>query len=236
MELGGEIVMAESRSYMLKLRGSDGAVLWIDGKKVISNDGQHDVTESEAEFYMEAGPHKIEIKYFKADPNKYKELTLWWLDPAKKEFEYVPKELFRVENKKVRQAAKGVFTVSAYDLKLIGVSLDQLHPSLSKFSLHKKNFRPMVGGMDFMSDGSLIVSTWDSLGAVYKIKNAISLDTNKIEVKRIAWGLAEPLGVKVVNDRIFVLQKQELTELIDTDNDEIIDEEDQCEILLYDED
>jgi cytochrome c len=78
--------------------------------------------------------------------------------------------------------------------------------------------------MDFLSDGSLILSTWDSLGAVYKISKATTLDTNQIEVKRIAWGLAEPLGLKVVNDRIFVLQKQELTELIDNNADGITDE------------
>ena len=41
---------------------------------------------------------------------------------------------------------------------------------------------------------------------------------------RIADGLQEPLGLKLVDDRIFVLQKQELTELIDRDGDEIIDE------------
>jgi len=224
MELSGEIVAPEARSYMLKLRSSDGAVLWIDGKKVVSNDGQHEVTESEAEFYMEAGPHKIEIKYFKADPYKYKELTLWWLWPDKKEFEYIPKEYFRVSKKQIKEPKKGVKSISEQELVALRVVLDKLHPSLEKFRLHKKNFHPMVGGMDFMSDGSLIVSTWDSLGAVYKIKNATSLDTNKIELKRIAWGLAEPLGVKVVNDRIFVLQKQELTELIDSDRDEIVDE------------
>jgi len=224
MELSGEIVVPEARSYMLKLRSSDGAVLWIDGKKVIGNDGQHEVTESEAEFYMEAGPHKLEIKYFKSDPNKYKELTLWWLWPDKKEFEYIPKEYFRISKKQIREAKKGVKPISEHELVALGVVLDKLHPSLQKFSLHKKNFKPMVGGMDFMSNGDLVVSTWDSLGAIYKIKKATSLDTNQIEIKRIAWGLAEPLGLKVVNDRIFVLQKQELTELVDNNGDELADE------------
>lgn len=224
LELRGEIVIQESRSYMLKLRSSDGAVLWIDGKKVIDNDGAHEMTESEAEFYLEAGPHQILIKHFKANPNKYKELTLWWLDPSKKDFEYIPKSYFRVSKKEIRNAAKGVKSLSENDLKAIFLTNDKVHPSLQKFRLHKKNFKPMVGGMDFMSDGSLIVCTWDSLGAVYKIKNALSLDTNKIEVQRIAWGLAEPLGLKVVNDRIFVLQKQELTELIDQDKDGETDE------------
>jgi len=192
MELSGEIIAPESRSYMLKLRSSDGAVLWIDDKKVINNDGQHEVTESEAEFYMEAGPHKIEIKYFKADPNRYKELTMWWLWPEKKEFEYIPKEYFRISKKHIRDAQKGVKPISEQELLKLGVVLNKLHPSLQKFSLHKKNFQPMVGGMDFTSSGDLIISTWDSLGAVYRIKNALSLDTNQIEVKRIAWGLAEP--------------------------------------------
>ena len=36
--------------------------------------------------------------------------------------------------------------------------------------------------------------------------------------------MAEPLGIKVVDGEIYVLQKQELTKLIDTDGDEIIDE------------
>src|SRR5690606_22653076 len=42
-------------------------------------------------------------------------------------------------------------------------------------------------------------------------------------VLRIAEGLHEPLGLSVVDNRIFVLQKQELTELIDTNGDDIID-------------
>lgn len=45
-----------------------------------------------------------------------------------------------------------------------------------------------------------------------------------MSVKRIATGLAEPLGLKVVEDTIYVLQKQELTKLIDRDGDELIDD------------
>jgi cytochrome c len=49
-------------------------------------------------------------------------------------------------------------------------------------------------------------------------------DPKKIKVKRIAQGLAEPLGLKVVDGTIYVLQKQELTKLVDTNNDGVIDE------------
>jgi cytochrome c len=69
-----------------------------------------------------------------------------------------------------------------------------------------------------------LVTTWDSVGGVYLLKGIETGDTNKITVKRIAWGLQEPLGITVVDGKIFVLQKPELTQLIDLDGDEIIDE------------
>jgi cytochrome c len=75
-----------------------------------------------------------------------------------------------------------------------------------------------------MPDGRMLVTTWDTVGGLYVLENVESGDTNKIKVKRIAAGLAEPLGITVVNGNIFVLQKQELTQLIDNDGDEIIDE------------
>jgi cytochrome c len=49
-------------------------------------------------------------------------------------------------------------------------------------------------------------------------------DPAAISVKRIAAGLAEPLGIKVVDGEIYVLQKQELTKLVDVNGDNIIDE------------
>jgi cytochrome c len=59
---------------------------------------------------------------------------------------------------------------------------------------------------------------------VYKLQGVTRHDPEKIKVTRIASGLAEPLGIKVVNDTIYVLQKQELTRLIDTNGDGVIDE------------
>jgi cytochrome c len=49
-------------------------------------------------------------------------------------------------------------------------------------------------------------------------------DPKQVTVKKIASGLAEPLGIKVVGKTIYVLQKQELTKLVDFNGDEIIDE------------
>lgn len=98
--------------------------------------------------------------------------------------------------------------------------LRSLHPSFQLENLAPPGFEPKVGGMDFRDDGKLVVASWDSDGAVF----LLDLDAPPGQrVKRIAEGLHEPLGLSVVGNRIFVLQKQELTELIDTNGDEIID-------------
>ncbi|MEP6595707.1 MAG: c-type cytochrome [Ginsengibacter sp.] len=103
-------------------------------------------------------------------------------------------------------------------------SLEKLHPSYDITTIHPANFKPRVGGLVFLPDGRLLVTTWDSVGGVYLLDGVETGDTNKIKVKRIASGLAEPLGITVVDGKIFVLQKPELTELIDLDGDDIIDE------------
>jgi cytochrome c len=105
-----------------------------------------------------------------------------------------------------------------------GISLEGVHPSFDLQTLHFGDFKPRVGALAFLPDGRLLVSTWDRLGAVYLLDGVLAGDTTNIQIKRIAEGLAEPLGLEVVDGEIFVLQKHELTQLVDTDGDDIIDE------------
>jgi cytochrome c len=104
-----------------------------------------------------------------------------------------------------------------------GAPVSGVHPSFTLQTIHKSDFNPKVGGIAFLPDGRMLVTTWDSVGAVYMLDNVTTGDTNQIQVKRIAFGLAEPLGITTVGNEIYVLQKQELTRLVDTDGDEIID-------------
>ncbi|HEX6893400.1 MAG TPA: c-type cytochrome, partial [Chryseolinea sp.] len=104
-----------------------------------------------------------------------------------------------------------------------GAPLESLHPSYVVSTLHNKNFKPRVGGLAFLPDGRLLVTTWDTSGSVYALSNVETGDSSKIVVKRIASGLAEPLGIEVVDGEIYVLQKQELTHLVDNDGDDVTD-------------
>ncbi|HEY5917741.1 MAG TPA: c-type cytochrome [Chryseolinea sp.] len=104
-----------------------------------------------------------------------------------------------------------------------GAPLEGLHPSYTVSTLHNRYFKPRVGGLAFLPDGRLLVTTWDTSGSVYAVSNVQTGDSSRVVVKRIASGLAEPLGIEVVDGEIYVLQKQELTRLIDLDGDGVTD-------------
>jgi len=99
--------------------------------------------------------------------------------------------------------------------------LTAAHPSFDIENLAPEGFQPKVGGMAFRDDGTLLLASWDTDGAVFSVDP--SADAS-VRVTRIAEGLQEPLGLTVVGDRVFVLQKQEITELIDRDHDGIVDQ------------
>jgi glucose/arabinose dehydrogenase len=78
-----------------------------------------------------------------------------------------------------------------------------------------------VGGMDFLSDGRLVVST--RRGQVWKIENPLAADPKAAKFTLFAEGLHEGLGLEVVNDEIYVLQRGELSKLFDDDGDGVCD-------------
>jgi len=78
-----------------------------------------------------------------------------------------------------------------------------------------------VGGMDFLSDGTLLVST--RRGRVWWIDNPMAEDPADASFHIFAEGLQEGLGLRVVDDVIYVMQRCELSRLIDLDGDQVCD-------------
>ena len=79
-----------------------------------------------------------------------------------------------------------------------------------------------VGGMGFMSDGDMVVST--RRGQVWRIHNPSANNPKDAVFTLICEGLHEGMGLAVVDDEIFVAQRCELSKLVDLDGDKIIDE------------
>ena len=74
-------------------------------------------------------------------------------------------------------------------------------------------------GLDFYADGSMAICTWD--GDVWHVR----MDGNEriLKWQRIASGLYQPLGLKVIRDRIYLTCRDQLAVLHDLNGDGEID-------------
>ena len=210
-------------TYAFRTWSDDGSLLSIGGKQIIDNDGLHGTGYKEATVELAQGAYPFVLEYFQGLGGKF--LSMNWKRPGDDEWQVVPQEVI-FHNEVPTSAESSKVLPMANVIKIPGDQnpLMAVHPSFDLYQARPEGFEPMVGGIDFMSDGDMIVSTWDPAGSIYRVTNHTSEDPTQIKYKLIGSGLAEPLGVKVVNDRIFVMQKQELTELVDIDGDERIDE------------
>ena len=70
-----------------------------------------------------------------------------------------------------------------------------------------------VGGIGFMSDGDLVAST--RRGQVWRVDSPNATNPNDATFTLICEGLHEGLGLAVVEDEIFVMQRGEISKLVD---------------------
>ncbi|MDP7008015.1 MAG: hypothetical protein QGI78_00415 [Phycisphaerales bacterium] len=79
-----------------------------------------------------------------------------------------------------------------------------------------------VGGIGFMSDGDMVVST--RRGQVWRIDQPNAENPEDATFTLICEGLHEGMGLAVVQDEVYVAQRCELSKLVDLDGDALIDE------------
>jgi cytochrome c len=218
--------------YGFRIEDANGySRLFIESAKVLETQGS---AAAEHKISLSAGWHPFMIEYgSSAEVLRLPEreidmntLKLSWHPPGQEEA-IVPSTALASETPDLNATAAGP---KAYTLMpSIDVPGDQfplqgLHPVFKLVNIRPESFQPKVAGMDFLPDGRLVVSTWSPEGSVYILDGIHGNDPAGVKVKEIASGLAEPLGLRVVDGRIFVMQKQELTELVDRDGDEKTDE------------
>ncbi len=78
-----------------------------------------------------------------------------------------------------------------------------------------------IGGMGFLSDGRLVLST--RRGQVWMVEDPLAADPAAARFRLFAEGLWEGLGLAVVRDEIYVVQRSELSRLSDEDGDGVCD-------------
>ncbi len=222
VEVDGLLLTPKAGEYRFELTSDDGSFLMIDGKNVVQNDGVHPAESRDQRVQLTAGQHKLRLLMF--DNTHDAVLRLRWRTPGSADWEVVPASALRTDADQVRVTSPGVKNIEQSRGALpggYGRPLNAVHPAFRLVEIRPDGFEPRVGGIDFLPDGRMVITTWDKTGGVYLLDNVLgeTVDRSRVELRLFAHGLAEPLGVKVVDGQIYVLQKQELTRLVDEDGD-----------------
>lgn len=209
--------------YEFRLWSDDGSRFWLNDELVINNDSVHPTDFKEATVRLREGYYPFRLEHFQGGGDKF--LSLNYKKTGEALFSTVPSTMYFHEVARISEQVGKTLPMSVSS-RVPGdqFSLQDVHPGYDLFQARPYDFLPKVGGMDFLDDGRLAVCTWDPSGSVYLLDNLEAEDPAQITVTRIASGLAEPLGLKVVDGHIYIMQKQELTKLVDTDGDDVIDE------------
>ncbi|MBM2616492.1 DUF1080 domain-containing protein [Actinoplanes sp. LDG1-06] len=215
-------------TYAFRLVSDDGSKLYLDDALVVDHDGLHDVEPpGEGQVELTAGVHKLRVEHF--DRTGGQRLTLSWRPPGANDFAVVPNTALTTDAGVVRVTAPGQKECTAgTDTPGDGLPLTAVNPGYTLTDLRPPGFEPQVTGIAFRPDGKMLISTWGGSdqvkGEVYLVSNVTgTTGADKVSYKKIAEGLKEPMGIAVVDGLVYVSQKHELTELKDTNGDDVLD-------------
>ncbi len=204
---------------LVAARGHDGLSWEVEAGQVEYEEAflSDENTETGREFRTVSGH---EVRAFLKVPAHETAITIEVLSTVCSEEPMVAKALDEIGNKRIKPlspkpAAKPKIVPSPRTDRATPVTGDE-HYRIESFSLPSE-VDLLVGGMDWLSNGDLAVCTW-ARGEVWILENATG-PVDEVRYRRFARGLMEPLGLKVVDDTIYVVQKGELTRLSDTDGD-----------------
>ncbi|MFD7122580.1 family 16 glycoside hydrolase [Streptomyces sp. NPDC059922] len=223
----GNIDVPADGTYTFRLISDDGSRLLIGDQRVIDHDGLHGAEPKDGEIALTSGYHALRVDHF--DRGGDQRVTLQWKPPGATDFTLVPNSVLSTDAGVVRVTAPGRKECEgSYDTPGDGLPLTSVHPGYSLTNLRPEGFEPQVSAMDWLPDGRLAVTTWggsdNTVGEAY-ILDHVTGDTGpeKVTYKKIAGGLKEPMGIKYVDGKLYVSEKHQLTELSDTNGDDVTD-------------
>ncbi|GGM26317.1 family 16 glycoside hydrolase [Promicromonospora citrea] len=223
-----------SGTYEFRLTSDDGSRLVIDDVEVIDNDGLHGAESKEGSIALQPGYHDLRVEFF--DNTNDNILRLEWRPPGSSDYVVVPESVLSTEAGVVRVTAPGTKYCEGQDETAgDGMRLDSVFPGYSLTDLRPDGFEPMVAALDWTEDDRLAVLTSGSVspggwvedpepGEVFLLDN-VTGETSKDEVtvEKVATDLFNPMGIAVIDDSIFVSERDRLTELTDPDGDGFYD-------------
>ncbi|MGV3616316.1 MAG: ThuA domain-containing protein [Fimbriimonas sp.] len=231
VEVTGELLAEKDGDYGFRLASDDGSELQIDGKVVLSHDGVHPASNKEGTVRLKAGWHPFRLRYFENDGQ---ESLRWdWRPPGVAEFDLITSESMRVPKGLTRVTSPGpkkVIGLGGPARPGSGMPLEGLHPGLDIMTIRPEEFKPKSGGVGFLPDGRLLVSTFEPNqggqflpelrdGALWALEGVTGNDRSKITVRKVADGIQEPLGLAVIGNDVYLSTRTEIVRMVDKDGD-----------------
>jgi type 1 glutamine amidotransferase len=233
-ELSGEFHAARDGEYTFRLTSDDGSELKIGNVQVVNNDGVHPAVSREGTLRLAAGWHSIGIRFFENDGGE--ELLLEVRAPGSSTFSIVDKTFLRCPANLTRVTSPGpkfLMGVGGPRRPGNGMPLDRGHPGYDIETIRPEGFKPQVGGMAFLPDGTLLVATFKpnqsgellpdvADGKVWALQG-VQGDARDVRARLVAENIQEPLGLAVMQvdgeTRVYVSQRTEVSQLVDSDGD-----------------
>ncbi len=229
----GYLQVSESGPYEFRLTSDDGARLTLDGELVLEHEGLHEaLPKTSPPLLMDAGRHTLLIEHF--DAGGERTLHLEWFPPGAPDFSAIPSEALSTDADPARVTSPGVKALWSDRRPGDGRELENVHPGFVRTPILPQGFEPRVGAMAFLTDGRLVLGTFDPLqrtdtdlpdieskapDRLYALSGVTTGDPERVKVSAAADGLYEPSGLCAVGERLYVSHRRAITELTDRDGD-----------------
>ena len=237
------VTVPTAGNYTFRLTSDDGSELFIDDGLVIDHDGLHGETDKDGDVELTAGMHALRINFFEAGGGQ--ELTLSWRPPGASTFSVVPNEALSTDAGVVRVTSPGSKQCEGdVDSPGDGLPLDGVNPAYDLVNLRPAGFEPKVTGLEWMGD-DLLVLTWGdddgdpssvtAAGEVWRLTGVKEADDpTDVTPTKVAEGLREPMGIKVVDGDVYISEKHQLSKLIDADSNGTYEAKDEIATWPFD--
>lgn len=219
-EVVGILAINEPGVYGFRVTSDDGCQVFVDEPLVVDHDGLQTGTSATGTAELAVGQHSLRVLHF--DNTGDSVLKLEWRKPgaaADAPFEIIPTSVLSVLRSEPRATTPGPKRVD-FPLER-GRNGDMMplaasHPSYDLIQLSSRTLKPKTTGMAFLPDGRFIVSSWDNNGTVYSIQGIQTDSWERLQARSVAYGMNDPMGLIFADGGLYILQRGELTELIDS--------------------
>ncbi|TAE50559.1 MAG: DUF1080 domain-containing protein [Bacteroidetes bacterium] len=215
MELRGNLNLSQSDSIRFRIVSGGAFRLEIDGLMVAYAQMSPEGAINEFQLNLPKGAHPFLLTYF--NPQGEEILEWSWYIAGIQSHLVIPKELFTCDNAELQDYQPGLRRVYSPHARAIpgdGYPLAGLHPAY--------RLEPLME-----SDTDIAAFERDASGNYWTLKReALGKIEANLGGKTItaAKGLDSPGGMKMYKDTLYVLQRQELTKLVDWTGDRVADE------------